>query len=938
MLLNPAVNVGNTEFRLQMHFIGDAVGYGRLHMVHRNCRQGVGEEGMARYKNIELDDALVGMVRNMNTVEEYREVLQSLQTVWDNLTLLGQMSGSGTDMSGTRQAFNQLTGALLNQLGSETLKKCVQEMSAKSQVAIDILVRNLFERTADIGFLATDEDIRRYIGFCAKAANATDGEGAAAALASERECTRARFAEYVAKYSVYFDIILLDTRGRVLARFDDKVAVEQTKHPLLRTALETEEAYVESFGAIDLLPDSESALVYSYRVTDSNDAPIGVLCLCFRFENEMERIFANLASDDDWSVITLLDTSGRVVASSDAFHIPVGAILERVSGEDYRVIRFAGREYLATTRATQGYQGYMGPGWVAQVMLPVQHAFNKDASDMLCGIAPDVLRAVMDNPAFFGEALRSIPMQANRIQSDLNRSVWNGNVRQSSSSLQAFNRSFSKILLWEISNTGARTKDVFARSIANLHETVVSTILQDSRFLASLAIDIMDRNLYERANDCRWWALTSAFREILAKDVISADDCARMTAILRTINGLYTVYANLIVFDAHGHVLAVSQDEQADLLGKRIDEDWVRHVLALSDSQGYAVSHFTATPLYANRHTYIYGAAIRAFGEERVVGGVGIVFDGEPQFAAMLRDALPRDGRGEVSAGCFGAFVDANGHLVASTDPTRRPGEPVAIAPTFYKLRAGEARAGIVRLGDTHYAIGARMSAGYREYKNEGDSYRNDIAALVFIPLCPVVEQRTTTEVPRLSVRSDRVADGETVEIASFLVGNRWFGLRSAQIAEAVDYTDAAGIPGAGRDFIGYRMYCGSPIPIFDIRSVVGGGPAIAGTRPQIVILKKSPDSHFGILVDALGDIPEVLSSRLQDLPSLLGGGNVLADTIVMTDKPESETLLVVLSVERIASRLVAPASDATALPSAEEMLLLLENAKHSKDHEAEQA
>ena len=33
-------------------------------------------------------------------------------------------------------------------------------MKFKASVAIDVLIRNLFERTADIGFLATDNDIR----------------------------------------------------------------------------------------------------------------------------------------------------------------------------------------------------------------------------------------------------------------------------------------------------------------------------------------------------------------------------------------------------------------------------------------------------------------------------------------------------------------------------------------------------------------------------------------------------------------------------------------------------------------------------------------------------------------------------------------------------------------------------------------------------------
>lgn len=67
--------------------------------------------------------------------------------------------GTGTDMNGTRQSFQKLTESLLNQLANETLRKCIFEMTSKMQVAIDILVRNSFERTADIGFLATDNDI-----------------------------------------------------------------------------------------------------------------------------------------------------------------------------------------------------------------------------------------------------------------------------------------------------------------------------------------------------------------------------------------------------------------------------------------------------------------------------------------------------------------------------------------------------------------------------------------------------------------------------------------------------------------------------------------------------------------------------------------------------------------------------------------------------------
>lgn len=858
---------------------------------------------MARYKSIELDDALVNVVRHMNAVEEYREVLQNLQAVWDNLTLLGQLSGAGTDMTSTRQAFNQLTSSLLNQLGGETLKKTVLEMKAKAQVAIDILVRNLFERTADIGFLATDEDIRQFVAAVAEKSGNIHSEKE---LDVQREALRQRFAEYVAKYSVYSDIILLDTSGRVLARLDDTVAVERSRDALVREALETSAAYVETCREHDLLP-GRASLLYSYRVCDAAGAAVGVLCLCFRFDNEMARIFGNLAAGDEWAAITLIDAEGRVVASSDGFHMPIGARLEPVLDADYRIVRFAGREYLAITRPTQGYQGYLGPGWYGHVMLPVQHAFNEDASQMLRDVAPDVLGAVMRSPSLFGDALRRIPQQAEHIQADLNRSVWNGNVRLSSAR-QSMNPTFSKILLWEISNTGGKTKDVFERSIANLHETVVSAILQDSRFVASLAIDIMDRNLYERANDCRWWALTSAFREKLAQPQLGDTDRKQLAAILGYINGLYTVYSNLILFDPQGRVVAVSRPEEGVAVGASLNEEWVRRVLAQSDSQGYAVSAFAATPLYGQRPTYIYGAAVRDPAGAGVVGGVGIVFDGAPQFGAMLRDALPRNGAGETVGGAFALFVERDGRVVACSGDQFRPGDKLVLeersAAAFLTLASGGGHARVVRHGDAYYAVGGRMSSGYREYKGPGDAYRNDVLALVFLPLCDATVQRQAQQVPRLTLNSDRSGQADTVEVATFHIGRTWFGLRSDVVVEAVDPVGITGVPGAGHYFGGYLMYQGQPIPVYDIAELANAGAHLEGGLRQVIVLKKGEGARFGILVDGLGEIPEIAASRLQPLPPMLAGGNVLGEAIITPDGADKDHLLLVLGVDRIAARL----------------------------------
>ena len=141
------------------------------------------------------------MLPHMLHVTDNREALKALESVWDVLNLLGQLSGTTTEMGDTKSAFASLTASLLHNLAPTTYNKRVQEIAAQSQVAIDILVRNLYERTADIGFLALDDALRDF------AADALLGE------APDRAAMEARLQAYVRLYSVYRDVILVAPSG-----------------------------------------------------------------------------------------------------------------------------------------------------------------------------------------------------------------------------------------------------------------------------------------------------------------------------------------------------------------------------------------------------------------------------------------------------------------------------------------------------------------------------------------------------------------------------------------------------------------------------------------------------------------------------------------------------------------------------------------------------
>lgn len=840
------------------------------------------------------------MNTHMSGLSHYRDSISHLRTVWDNLSLLAQLSGTGTDMTETRTAFSQVTTDVLQNLSQETLNKTVTSLTAKAQVIVDIVIRNLFERTADIGFLATDDDVRQFL------LHNLEGEPAE----DEVEALKLRFDEYVKKYSVYSNIILLDTQGNVLVQLDGENPVRHSTDDLLQDALSTSQAYVEIYRKTDLLPSQDKSLVYAYRVTSpDNEVPLGVLCLCFRFESEMEGVFRNLIPQNDWCVGIMLDESGEVIATSDRYQVPLGARVE-VTGqdEDWKMTRFAGREYVTVTKRTKGYQGYMGPGWMGHAMIPVEHAFDDCIAEIIDGINPDMLAKVMRSPLLFSQSLLTIPKKAAMIQSKLNQSVWNGNIWQSKNAENQQN-SFSKVLLWEISNTGFKTQSVIEKTVSDLYQTVVSIMLDNSRFFAFLAVDIMDRNLYERANDCRWWALTSSFRKILSKPQKSTAEIHSLEKILSYINGLYTVYDNLVIFDRQGKVLAVSNPNYRDCVGTIIESDWVSQVRGSRTTQEYVVSKFEPTPLYKGKPTYIYAAAIRAEDNSGIVGGIGIVFDSEPQFAAMLQDSLPRDADGHPIKGSFTLYVDSDMQIISSTQKEFEVGSEFTIHPSLCKLAPGEGAFDIAIYDGRYYAIGACASAGYREYKGADDVYKNQVTGLIFIPLGnareidALIQADMAFQHNQFRPSTNNSSNKESCEYATFYIEQDWFGIPAAQVVQAIEPVNIRPLPDTPLILEGIMQFEGNVIPIMNLAVLLNTEIKSPPESRQVIIVQSTPRSpQFGILVSALGEIPSIEEDKIKLISEIFfskSSSPAIGITRVVSSDEQSD-MLTILSAESL--------------------------------------
>jgi len=521
-------------------------------------------------------------------------------------------------------------------------------------------------------------------------------------------------------------------------------------------------------------------------------------------------------------------------------------------------------------------------------MIDIDEAFDKSDSNILAQIDKEILDNVMHSSSLFSDELQEIPLIAKKIQDDLNRTVWNGNLKQQTN--------IAKKLLHQLSIIGEETKSVFNHSIDTLHDTVLQTILNTVSFQSYLAIDIMDRNLYERANDCRWWALTPKFREILSKEIHEESDKKEITNILSYINDLYTVYTNLIVYDKFGKVIAVSKNEYSNLIGNILSDEWIKESLSIKNSQKYSVSEFEKTKLYNNDHTYTYNASILSLDFKDVVGGIAIVFDSKPQFRAILDDIL------SSCDNSFAIFTNEDKSIISSTNEDFIIGSIAPVKKEFFDIKNGESYSGIIELNYKYYAVGSRCSSGYREYKIN-DGYKNDIYSFVFTYLCDKKESINSNSFKIFNNVSYEKDNTPIVEYGTFFIKNYWYGINIKELIGAVgiehiQYNTQKSV------IVGRTFYENELVEVIDLHKYLN--IENEQKEQQIVIFKiedNNKSSYIGIIVDALGAIVEVPTSNIQKAETLHFKTDYFVKEICKPPK-ENNILLSIIELKELLDKL----------------------------------
>ncbi|MFM0347786.1 methyl-accepting chemotaxis protein [Paraburkholderia sp. RL17-347-BIC-D] len=228
--------------------------------------------------------------------------------------------------------------------------------------------------------------------------------------------------------------------------------------------------------------------------------------------------------------------------------------------------------------------------------------------------------------------------------------------------------------------------------------------------LALNMIDIIDRNLYERSCDVRWWATDSAVVDCLANRNAAAQEYAsrRLSVILDS----YTVYLDLWIVDAGGTVIANGRAGTYPVIGKNVaNAKWFVDAMKTASGSEFVAADVEALPQLGNAHVATYATAIREQGtvDGRPLGALIIFFDWAPQASAVVRGVRLSDD--EWARSCC-MIVDSTFRIIASSDAKAIFNEPFRLT-TEGKLR------GFYRLSDGR-TVSFAATPGYESYRGLG--------------------------------------------------------------------------------------------------------------------------------------------------------------------------------------------------------------------------
>lgn len=270
----------------------------------------------------------------------------------------------------------------------------------------------------------------------------------------------------------------------------------------------------------------------------------------------------------------------------------------------------------------------------------------------------------------------------------------------------------------QISGIADALKEELAGAISELIRIGESTLHEirgyEGRRLGDLAlnmIETMDRNLYERSCDVRWWATDSSMVEALRAP--SSGTASHASERLGVILDSYTVYLDLWVADAQGRVIANGRPSRyPQVRGADVGHaEWFRQGMATANGGDYAAMDVASERLLNGAHVATYATAIRENANKhgKPLGVLGIFFDWARQADSIVKSVGLSEEEWSRTR-CM--LVDRNQRVIAASDA------PATLKERYVLHNEGRPH-GHYESAD-HGLVGFSVTPGYETYKGLG--------------------------------------------------------------------------------------------------------------------------------------------------------------------------------------------------------------------------
>lgn len=256
----------------------------------------------------------------------------------------------------------------------------------------------------------------------------------------------------------------------------------------------------------------------------------------------------------------------------------------------------------------------------------------------------------------------------------------------------------------------SRTREKTAELMSLIDGSVRGTRLSD---LALVNIDLVDRNLYERTCDVRWWATDSSLVNALSSDA-TPDTVAFASKRLGVILDAYTVYYDLVLCNANGRVIANGRPQQYGSVGQNEStSEWFTRAARSTNGDQYGFQSAHASKLVDDQQTLVYSCAVREGGESNtpVIGVLGILFNW-PGLAGPIFDNIPVQPADKESTKTY--IVNEHGQIIA-TNQRRDAGGRLDL-PQFERVLASPKGFYLTKLNGESVCVGHAKAPGFETY------------------------------------------------------------------------------------------------------------------------------------------------------------------------------------------------------------------------------